>query len=58
MILFPKQQSQHHLQRRRRRHLQRRSHGMGDWDGCHYIPGSIGSTLRVLQDQDVVEFDE
>ena len=25
--------------------------GMGDWDGCHYMPGSIGQTLRVLQDQ-------
>ena len=25
--------------------------GLGDWDGCHYMPGSIGSTLRVLQDQ-------
>ena len=25
--------------------------GMGDWDGCHYMPGNIGATLRVLQDQ-------
>ena len=25
--------------------------GMGDWDGCHYVPGDIGATLRVLQDQ-------
>jgi hypothetical protein len=28
--------------------------GMGDWDGCHYMPGSIGQTLRVLQDQVVL----
>ena len=29
--------------------------GMGDWDGCHYMPGSIGQTLRVLQDQVVLQ---
>ena len=32
--------------------------GMGDWDGCHYMPGSIGQTLRVLQDQVVVQLVE
>ena len=30
--------------------------GMGDWDGCHYMPGSIGATLRVLQDQVALKF--
>jgi hypothetical protein len=30
--------------------------GMGDWDGCHYMPGSIGATLRVLQDQVALGF--
>jgi len=25
--------------------------GIGDWDGCHYLPGPIGRTLRILQDQ-------
>ncbi len=32
--------------------------GMGDWDGCHYMTGSVGATLRVLQDQvaaDIIE---
>lgn len=29
---------------------------MGDWDGCHYMPGSIGATLRVLQDQVALAF--
>lgn len=29
---------------------------MGDWDGCHYMPGSIGATLRVLQDQVALGF--
>ena len=29
---------------------------MGDWDGCHYMPGSIGATLRVLQDQVAANF--
>jgi len=30
------------------------SGALGDWDGCHYLPGSIGDTLRGLQ-EDVVE---
>lgn len=30
--------------------------GLGDWDGCHYMPGNIGSTLRVLQDQVALKF--
>ena len=32
--------------------------GMGDWDGCHYMPGSIGATLRVLQDQVALKYKE
>ena len=32
--------------------------GMGDWDGCHYMPGNIGATLRVLQDQVALTFTE
>ncbi len=34
------------------------SGGMGDWDGCHYMPGSIGNTLRVLQDQVALQLTE
>jgi len=32
------------------------SSGIGDWDGCHYMPGEIGTTLRVLQDQVAVQY--
>jgi len=30
--------------------------GLGDWDGCHYLPGSIGETLRELQEDVVDDF--